>query len=167
MSNAKMALLTEQNMVLRQRLEKMEGLMKEVGVMKGVLGPWVKTASQGSVRNAPSNDDSAPHEGSASNYFAANQSPAQIIAPLDLGNTLEGTLDGLRESMVGLAGMIDGIKRRGEMALANETLRLGEETMSLRAQIHGVRMQVHGMMIERNAMAIREYAVASSTITKL
>ena len=145
--------------------------MKEVGVMKGVLGPWVKTASQGSVRNAPSNDVSQPsdserHEGSP-NYFAANQSPAQIIAPLDLGNTLEGTLYGLRESMVGLAGMIDGIRRRGEMALANETLRLGEETMSLRAQIHGVRMQVHGMMIERNAMAIREYAVASSTITKL
>jgi len=147
----------------------MEGMIKEVGVMKGLLGPWVKTAS---VRNAPSNDVSQPsdserHEGSAPNYFAANQSPAQIIAPLDLGNTLEGTLYGLRESMVGLAGMIDGIRRRGEMALANETLRLGEETMSLRAQIHGVRMQVHGMMIERNAMAIREYAVASSTITKL
>ncbi len=167
MSNAKMALLTEQNMILRQRWETMEGMMqtmkKEMGVMKGMLEPWTKTASQG---NAPQLSATEWHEGEEA-FANVNQSPAQMIAPLDLGNTLEGTLYGLRESMVGLAGLIDGVRRRGEMALANETLRLGEETMNLRAQIHGVRMQVHGMMIERNALAIREYAVGSSTITKL
>jgi hypothetical protein len=32
--------------------------------------------------------------------------------------------------VVGLAGAIDAVGRRGEMALANETLRLGEEIMS-------------------------------------
>ena len=74
-----------------------------------------------------------------------------VVAPLDLGATLEGTLVGLRESMMELAVGIDSVGRRSEIGLANETLRLGEEIMSVRAQMHGLRMQMHGMMMDRNA----------------
>ena len=74
-----------------------------------------------------------------------------VVAPLDLGTTLEGTLVGLRESMMGLAVGIDSVGRRSEIGLTNETLRLGEEMMSVRAQMHGLRMQMHGMMMDRNA----------------
>jgi hypothetical protein len=74
-----------------------------------------------------------------------------VIAPLDLGTTLEGTLVGLRESMMGLAVGIDSVGRHSEIGLTNETLRLGEEMMSVRAQMHGLRMQMHGMMMDRNA----------------
>ena len=74
-----------------------------------------------------------------------------VVAPLDLGTTLEGTLVGLRESMMGLAVGIDSVGRQSEIGLANETLRLGEEMMSVRAQMHGLRMQMHGMMMDRNA----------------
>jgi len=59
-----------------------------------------------------------------------------VVAPLDLDTTLEGTLVGLRESMVGLAVGIDSVGRRSEIGLTNETLRLGEEMMSVRAQMH-------------------------------
>lgn len=158
-------------MVFRQRLETVEGAMqmmkREMGLIKGVLGPWIRTAGQRSnelLQPVPAYEGEgrfSPH------YIAPRQDVNQMIAPLDLGNTLEGTLSALRESMVGIAGTVDGIRRRGEMALANETLRLGEEMMSLRAQIHGVRMQVHGMMMERNALAMREYGAGPSTITKL
>lgn len=64
------------------------------------------------------------------------------VAPLDLGTNLVGTLEGLRESVVGVAAGIDSLGRRSEIALANETLRLGEEVISLRAAVHGLRMQV-------------------------
>ena len=74
-----------------------------------------------------------------------------VVAPLDLGTTLEGTLVGLRESMMELAVGIDSVGRRSEIGLTNETLRLGEEIMSVRAQMHGLRMQMHGMMMDRNA----------------
>ncbi|KAF9010560.1 hypothetical protein BDQ17DRAFT_1346441 [Cyathus striatus] len=74
------------------------------------------------------------------------------IAPLNLGGTLEGTLNGLRESMVTLAAGVDSLGRRSEIALTNETLRLGEEVMSLRAGLHGLRMQVHAMMMDRNVV---------------
>ena len=73
------------------------------------------------------------------------------VAPLDLSTTLEGTLVGLRESIMGLAVGIDSVGRRSEIGLTNETLRLGEEMMSVRAQMHGLRMQMHGMMMDRNA----------------
>jgi hypothetical protein len=66
------------------------------------------------------------------------------VAPLDLGTNLVGTLEGLRESVVGVAGGVDSLGRRSEIALANETLRLGEEVISLRAGVHGLRMQVSG-----------------------
>lgn len=72
------------------------------------------------------------------------------VAPLDLGTNLHGTLEGLRESVVGVAAGIDELGRRSEIALANETLRLGEEVVSMRAGVHGLRMQIHAMMMERN-----------------
>ena len=74
-----------------------------------------------------------------------------VVAPLDLSTTLEGTLIGLKESMMGLAVGIDSVGRRSEIGLTNETLRLGEEMMSVRAQMHGLRMQMHGIMMDRNA----------------
>ncbi|KXN91008.1 Ligand of Numb protein X 2 [Leucoagaricus sp. SymC.cos] len=72
------------------------------------------------------------------------------VAPLDLGTNLVGTLEGLRESVIGVAAGVDSLGRRSEIALANETLRLGEEVISLRAGVHGLRMQIHAMMMERN-----------------
>ncbi len=64
------------------------------------------------------------------------------VAPLDLGTNLLGTLEGLRESVVVVAADLDSLGRRSEIALANETLRLGEEVISLRAGVHRLRMQV-------------------------
>jgi len=74
-----------------------------------------------------------------------------MIAPLNLGTTLEGTLHGLRESMVGLAASVDSMGRRHEIALTNETARMGEEVGGLRAGLHGLRMQMHAIMMDRNA----------------
>jgi hypothetical protein len=67
---------------------------------------------------------------------------SSLITPLDLGNTLEGTLNGLHDNVLGLATGVDSLSRRSEIALANESLRFGEEIMSLRAGINGLRMQV-------------------------
>jgi hypothetical protein len=64
------------------------------------------------------------------------------VAPLNLSTTLEGALDGVRESVVALGGAVDSLGRRSDIALTNETLRLNEEIMSLRANVHGLRMQV-------------------------
>src|SRR5258705_4600307 len=45
-NNTKVALLTEQNIVLRHRLETtdntMQLLKKEMGIIKGILGPWYR-----------------------------------------------------------------------------------------------------------------------------
>ena len=72
-----------------------------------------------------------------------NGGNAQIhVAPLDVETSLVGTLEGLRESVVGVAAGMDLLGRRSEIALAQETLRLSEEVISLRAGIHGLRMQV-------------------------
>ncbi|GLB37564.1 putative ring finger [Lyophyllum shimeji] len=76
---------------------------------------------------------------------------APLVAPLNLGTTLEGTLHGLRESVVGLAASVDSMGRRHEIALTNETTRMGEEVGGLRAGIHGLRMQIHAIMMDRNA----------------
>lgn len=67
---------------------------------------------------------------------------APLVAPLNLSTTLEGTLHGLRESVVGLAASVDSMGRRHEIALAHETVRMAEEVGGLRAGIHGLRMQV-------------------------
>jgi len=74
-----------------------------------------------------------------------------VIAPLNLNTTLEGSLEGLRESIVGLSTSLDSLGRRSDIALTNETLRLNEEVMSLKATLHGLRMQVHTIMMDRNA----------------
>ena len=100
---------------------------------------------------------------SSADAFPGMPSGRSVVAPLDLGGTLERTLVGLRESVVGVAGNLDSVGRRGEIALANETLRLGEEMMSVRAQMHGLRMQVHGMMMDRNAVVGAGGGVEGST----
>ncbi|KAK0188976.1 hypothetical protein F5146DRAFT_1057457 [Armillaria mellea] len=73
------------------------------------------------------------------------------VAPLDLSTTLEGSLSGLRQSVVSLSASVDSFGRRNEIALTNEALRVNEEIRSLRANIHGLRMQVHAIMMDRNA----------------
>ncbi|KAJ3822855.1 hypothetical protein F5880DRAFT_1655644 [Lentinula raphanica] len=78
-------------------------------------------------------------------------STQNVVAPLDLSTTLEGSLEGLRESIVSLSASLDSLGRRNEIALANETLRLNEEVLSLRAALQGLRMQVHTIMMDRNA----------------
>ncbi|KAJ4482130.1 hypothetical protein J3R30DRAFT_3456588 [Lentinula aciculospora] len=79
------------------------------------------------------------------------RSPQNIVAPLNLNTTLEGSLQGLRESVVALSTSLDSLGRRSDIALTNEALRLNEEVMSLRAALHGLRMQVHTIMIDHNA----------------
>ena len=69
-----------------------------------------------------------------------------MIAPLNLSTTLEGSLHGLRESVVGLAASVDSMGRRHEIALTNETARMGEEVGGLRAGLHGLRMQVGSLL---------------------
>ncbi|KAF9482186.1 hypothetical protein BDN70DRAFT_875489 [Pholiota conissans] len=211
-NNAKMSLLTEQNMVLRHKVDTLEHtvhmLRKEMNAAKNALGPWFRSSYQtmslpahggvarsiaGAVGVASSDlpirmqpavagPSTAGFEDSVdvlAPYFPAQDemrrgrwTPSSmadsvygraggVVAPLDLGTTLEGTLEGLRESVVGLALGVDSVGRRGEIALTNETLRLGEELMSVRAQMHGLRMQVHGMMMDRNAsLTMREEAGA-------
>ncbi|KAJ3811884.1 hypothetical protein EV368DRAFT_37601 [Lentinula lateritia] len=82
--------------------------------------------------------------------------PSQnVVAPLNLNTTLEGSLEGLRESIVTLSTCLDSLGRRSDIALTNETLRLNEEVTSLRVALHGLRMQartfVHTIMMDRNA----------------
>ncbi|KAJ3921169.1 hypothetical protein F5877DRAFT_36555 [Lentinula edodes] len=68
--------------------------------------------------------------------------PSQnVVAPLNLNTTLEGSLEGLRESIVTLSTSLDSLGRRNDIALTNETLRLNEEVTSLRVALHGLRMQ--------------------------
>ena len=55
---------------------------------------------------------------------------------------MEGSLAGLRESIVTLTGSVDSLARQHDIALTNETMKLNEELLSLRANVHGLRMQV-------------------------
>jgi len=73
------------------------------------------------------------------------------VAPINLSTTLEGSLGGLRESIVNLTTSVESLARRNDIALTNETLRINEDVMSLRANVHGLRMQVHAIMMDRNA----------------
>lgn len=68
--------------------------------------------------------------------------PQNPIAPLNLSTTLEGSMEGLRTSLVSLASSVDSLGRRNDIALTNETMRLNEDVMSMRAAIHGLRLQV-------------------------
>lgn len=173
---------------MRHRLEATElggqVLKKEMGIIKGLLGPWFNSSSLELNTGSNSLDDGSnrsPDESPSglernrtepSLYFGGHpgigigSSRIPSIAPLDVNNTVEGTLVGLRESLLVLAGAIDAVGRRSEMTLANETLRLGEEMMSIRAQIHGLRMQIHGILLERNGMA-EGIRFGPSNITKL
>ncbi|KAI0093146.1 hypothetical protein BDY19DRAFT_1064390 [Irpex rosettiformis] len=78
-------------------------------------------------------------------------SPSQsAVAPLDISTSLEGSLLGLRESIVTLSGAVDSLGRRQDIALTAESMRTAEEIRSLRAIIHGLRMQVHSIIVDRN-----------------
>lgn len=84
-----------------------------------------------------------PHAiGSGSFHPSHAHAHSPMIAPLNLSTTLEGSLHGLRESVVGLAASVDSMGRRHEIALTNETARMAEEVGGLRAGLHGLRMQV-------------------------
>ncbi|KAG6833556.1 hypothetical protein H0H87_005207 [Tephrocybe sp. NHM501043] len=94
------------------------------------------------------------HQRMASNvesYEGYSLATHPLVAPLNLGTTLEGSLYGLRESVVGLAMGVDALGRRQDIALTNEAQRTGEEMGGLRAQLHGLRMQMHGLMMAHNA----------------
>lgn len=165
----KMSLLTEQNILLRHRVDTLERtvltLRREMNGAKNALGPWFRPSYEGGVDEERyfSSSEEGPRDGSAREGMYGRS-----VAPLEAGTTLEGTLVGLRESMVGLAAGVDAAGRRNEIALTNETLRLGEEMMSVRAQMHGLRMQVHGMMMDRNAAeGYRNYGGIPGSITKL
>ncbi|KAJ7496136.1 hypothetical protein B0H11DRAFT_2001978 [Mycena galericulata] len=80
-----------------------------------------------------------------------NTNAQHAVAPLNLSTTLEGSLAGIRASVVALGGAVDSLARRSDIALSNEARRLNEEVMSLRANVHGLRMQVHAIMMDRNA----------------
>ena len=183
MNTARMSLLTEQNMLLRHRVDTLENtvitLRREMNAAKNALGPWFRSGGLGNEVPITSaarrregtgdgNDELAPYFPSEEVGRSVSEGMyGGIVAPLDLGTTLEGTFVGLRESMVGLAAGVDSAGRRSEIALANETLRLGEEMMSVRAQMHGLRMQVHGMMMDRNATLREEGYRMAGSITKL
>ena len=64
------------------------------------------------------------------------------IAPLNLSTTVEGSLVGLRESLVTLSAALESQGRRLELALTAEGLRVSEEVGSLKAIVQGLRMQV-------------------------
>jgi len=175
MNTAKMALLTEQNILLRHRVDTLEKtvltLRREMNGAKNALGPWFRRSNEmvGSEADELGRYFPSSEEGPRKRNEGMYGRTEGIVAPLEVGTTLEGTLVGLRESVVGLAAGVDAAGRRGEIALTNETLRLGEEMMSVRAQMHGLRMQVHGMMMtmDRNAAeGYRNYGLPGS-ITKL
>jgi hypothetical protein len=228
-NTARLSLLTEQNLLLRHRVESLEGtvqsLRREMVTVRHVLGPWLRLDShlitnETPLQNQPASSSSSsarevghgegfterleareyasPFDALAFYFPEASQvrrsghrastsvggvnghlglpgptighqvgfqmtGPGSeqfghppgfwstAVAPLDLGTTLEGTLKGLRESVVSVAAGMDSLGRRSEIALTNETLRLGEEVVSLRGNVHGLRMQIHAMMMDRNA----------------
>lgn len=78
-----------------------------------------------------------------------------VVAPLNLSTTLEGSMEALRQSIVTLSTSLDSLGRRNDIALSNETYRINEEIMSLKANMHGLRMQVHAILMDRNAQVIR------------
>lgn len=203
LNNVRMTSLAEENMLLRSRIQNMEGTIRtmksEMAIVKGTLGPWCRPATNPSPPSQASPTTSLgpqavahPHAeppatdvySELASYFPeymassdqlrsnhrASGSLNQIhelpnllarmttqthIAPLNLTTSLEGSLAGLRESLVTVAASVDSMGRRNEIALSNEVMRLGEEIMSLRANVHGLRMQVHAIMMDRNAQVTR------------
>ncbi|KAL4248179.1 hypothetical protein ABKN59_007895 [Abortiporus biennis] len=92
-----------------------------------------------------------PIQGSLSSSQQSTPIITSPIAPLNLSTTLEGSLSGLRESIVGLSTSLESLSRQHEIALTTESMRTVEEIRSLKAVVHGLRMQVHAMMMERNS----------------
>jgi len=84
-----------------------------------------------------------PHHPSMHHVNFARPIPQNhnTIVPLNLGTTLEGYLESIRESIITLSASFDSVARQQDLALTNETLK-NEEMMSLKASIHGLRMQV-------------------------
>lgn len=219
-NTARLSLLTEQNLLLRHRVESLEGTVqsqrREMAAVRHALGPWLRLdshliISETPLQNQPASSSSSsaravgherleareyassfdglafyfpeasqvrrgghrastsvggiglpgPTIGQQMGFQMAGPGSEQFghppglrstaVAPLDLGTTLEGTLKGLRESVVSVAAGMDSLGRRSEIALTNETLRLGEEVVSLRGNVHGLRMQIHAMMMDRDA----------------
>ncbi|KIK44043.1 hypothetical protein CY34DRAFT_803178 [Suillus luteus UH-Slu-Lm8-n1] len=77
--------------------------------------------------------------------------PLTPVAPLNLSTSLEGSLGGLRDSIVTVSTSVDSLARRNDIALTNESIRLNEELGSLKYAIHGIRLQLHRLMMDRNA----------------
>ena len=69
------------------------------------------------------------------------------VAPINLSTTLEGSLVGLRESIVTLSASVDSVARRHDIELRNETLRSNEEISRLNYTMHGLRMQVRRLIL--------------------
>jgi hypothetical protein len=65
-----------------------------------------------------------------------------VVAPLNLSTTVEGSLVGLRESLVTLSAALESQGRRLELAFTTDGLRVSEEVGSLKAIVQGLRMQV-------------------------
>lgn len=172
--DAKTIALKDENVILKHKAEVLEGRLqvmeKELLAAKLALGPWYKR--DGMPPQLLSSAFDTSEEGSSGSYFPVDRTQARTgigssyltgwdvsqhpIAPLDLGTSLEGSLLGLRQSLVSVAASVESLGRRNDIALTNETLRLNEEIMSLRANIHGLRMQVHAMMTNRNAQVLNE-----------
>ncbi|KAH0588968.1 hypothetical protein H2248_004749 [Termitomyces sp. 'cryptogamus'] len=205
-ASCRIAELTAQNIVLRQRVDALENLVstfrREMGAVKHVLGPWIQASNVNTPRyystempvsgqpatastsagdgveraqsryqppasSLPSADSLASyfpteHEFSTTyhapqrtssgvNSYEAYTPTHPLVAPLNLSTTLEGTLHGLRESVVGLATGVDALGRRQEIAMSNEATRMAEEVGSLRLNLQGLRMQMHTIMMDRNA----------------
>ncbi|KDQ57784.1 hypothetical protein JAAARDRAFT_156781 [Jaapia argillacea MUCL 33604] len=72
----------------------------------------------------------------------SSSSSVTAIAPLDLSSTLEGTLSGLRESVISLSNSVESLTRRNDIALNTENRMRNEEIRSLKVALNGVRMQV-------------------------
>lgn len=74
------------------------------------------------------------------------ESPIQAsVAPLNLSTTLEGSLSGLRDSVITLSAAVDSLARRTDMERRNEGLRMNEEVSRLNYTVNGLRMQVCGL----------------------
>ena len=72
--------------------------------------------------------------------------PHTPVAPVNLSTTLEGSLAGLRDSIVTLSASVDSLARRHDIELRNETLRANEEISRLNYTMHGLRMQVSRLL---------------------
>jgi hypothetical protein len=80
--------------------------------------------------------------GVADLHMSQRALPLTPVAPLNLSTTLEGTLNGLRDSVSAVSASVDSLARRNDIALTNESVRINEELGSLKYAVHGIRLQV-------------------------